>query len=70
LNPVSAMITAFRAALLEPVEPVLFNKDLKGFPPISVDWWVYAGAFLLSAFVAWSGYAYFNSRKWKFVERS
>ena len=70
LNPVTAMITAFRASLLEPARPEAFNPNLHGLPPVAIDWWVYLGAFLISLFVAWSGYAYFNSRKWKFVERS
>ena len=74
LNPVTALITAYRAALLQPVWPENFNDKLKGITPpatpIVVEWWVYTGAFLLSLFVAWSGYAYFNSRKWRFVERS
>ncbi len=70
LNPVSALITAFRASLLEPLRPGLINEKLKGAVPVPVVWWVYLGAFLIALFVAWSGYAYFNSRKWKFVERS
>jgi lipopolysaccharide transport system permease protein len=70
LNPVAALITAFRAALLEPVEPNLFNDKLTNAPPVPVAWWIYLGAFLIALFAAWSGYAYFNSRKWKFVERS
>jgi hypothetical protein len=73
LNPVPAVITAFRAALLEPVLPQSFNKNLANLvpPPTSVPVppLVYFGAFLITLFIAWSGYAYFNSRKWKFVER-
>ncbi len=70
LNPVTAMITAFRDALLQPAKPEWFNNKLVGMPPATIEWWVYLGAFLISIFIAWSGYAYFNSRKWKFVERS
>ncbi len=70
LNPVAAMITAFRGSLLQPAQPFWFNAKLVGQPPVDIDWWIYVGAFLISLFVAWSGYAYFNSRKWKFVERS
>ncbi|HLJ56041.1 MAG TPA: ABC transporter permease [Chthonomonadaceae bacterium] len=70
LNPVTAMITGFRNCLLQPAPPEWFTDKLKGKPAIDVEWWIYLGAFAISVFVAWSGYAYFNSRKWKFVERS
>lgn len=70
LNPVTAVITAFRAALLQPASPSAINPALVGKPPVTIDWWIYLGAFLISLFIAWSGYAYFNSRKWQFVERS
>jgi len=74
LNPVPAVITAFRAALLEPAMPQEFNKSLAALHPtptsVPVPPMVYLGAFLISAFIAWSGYAYFNSCKWRFVERS
>jgi len=74
LNPITALITAFRGALLQPVWPENFNEKLKGLnppaAPITVAWWIYAGSFAISLFIAWSGYAYFNSRKWRFVERS
>jgi ABC-2 type transport system permease protein len=70
LNPIAALITGFRAALLEPQTPDRFNPDLKGLPPVAIPAWVYCGAFLICVFMAWSGYAYFNARKWKFVERS
>lgn len=70
LNPVTALITAFRSSLLQPAQPAWFNDKLVGKPPVNVEWWIYLAAFLISLFVAWSGYAYFNSRKWKFVERS
>jgi len=70
LNPVAAMITAFRSSLLQPAQPAWFNSKLDHKPPVTIEWWIYLGAFLISLFVAWSGYAYFNSLKWKFVERS
>jgi lipopolysaccharide transport system permease protein len=72
LDPIAAVITAFRAALIEPNPrlPEAFNPKLAGLPPVPVAPWVYFGALLVSIFVAWSGYAYFNSRKWQFVERS
>jgi lipopolysaccharide transport system permease protein len=70
LNPISAIITAFRWALLEPIRPEEINRSMAGAPPVNIAPWVYFGAFLVSLLIAWSGYAYFNSRKWKFVERS
>lgn len=70
LNPITSLITGFRWSLLEPIRPETFNKDaFKGFPPIDMDWTIFFFSCLLSFLIAWSGYAYFNRCKWKFVER-
>lgn len=71
LNPITAIITAFRRSLLEPMHPAQFNpKDFAHKPPVDIHWGIYVGSFVVAAFIAWSGYAYFNHRKWQFVERS
>lgn len=71
LNPITSIITAFRAILLQPIQPGWINAKMKGseYPPISMDWSLFAISTLISIVFAWSGYYYFNSRKWKFVER-
>lgn len=71
INPVTAVLTGFRETLLEPLAPVHFNPDLKGLPEVHIytPAWAYVGATLLTLVILWSGYAFFNSRKWQFVER-
>ena len=70
LNPISAIITGFRQSLLMPMAPAVFNKSLTGLPPISTPPWIYLGAMVVTLLIAWSGYAFFNYRKWQFVEQS
>ncbi len=69
LDPIASVITAFRSALLQPINPSNYNKSLTGLHPLPFDWAACIGATLISIFIAWSGYAYFNSRKWQIVER-
>lgn len=71
INPITAMLTGFRETLLQPVAPEVFNADLKGQPIVHIytPGWAYAGAMLLTFLILWSGYAFFNARKWQFVER-
>ncbi len=69
LNPITAIITGFRDCLLQPIAPEQFNKTLKGMPPVTTPFSTYLGAAALTLLIAWSGYAYFNHRKWMFVER-
>jgi len=64
-NPVTALINGYRTALLEPPNPEAF----KGGTPLPLD---YAGLILagvVSFLILVGGYAYFNKRKWQFVER-
>lgn len=65
LNPVTALINGFRKTLLEQPPP----RALYGHfaLPLNVGSLLFAG--LVSFFVLVSGYAYFNLRKWQFVER-
>lgn len=69
LNPVTALIEGFRKTLLEPAFPDSFNKKLAGLPYLPMQWGTFSVACLLCVLIAWGGYAYFNSRKWRFVER-
>jgi ABC-type polysaccharide/polyol phosphate export permease len=38
-------------------------------PPLPMQWDTFIGACLISVLIAYSGYWYFNRRKWQFVER-
>lgn len=69
LNPITAIITAFRHSLLHVMTPASFNERLPDqFVPIHS--WYYVVSFAITVLIAWSGYTYFNHRKWRFVERS
>ncbi len=74
LNPITAIIDAYRKTILEPLSPTVFNHmtlpDGKDLPPVPMDWATFGGAFLITVVFAWFGYWYFNRRKWQFVERS
>lgn len=63
-NPVTALINGYRKALLEPPPPAALKMP---YLPLDVP------TLLLTGFVSFAilmaGYAYFNSRKWSFVER-
>ena len=66
LNPVAAVINAYRHVMLEPLPRASLN--LKG-APIPMDWGIFALSSLLTLGFALSGYWYFNRRKWEIVER-
>lgn len=72
LNPITTLITAYRQSILEPLSPSKFNghkqPDGSDYPPIPLDAPTVVFACLLCVLVAWGGYAYFNKRKWEFVE--
>jgi ABC-type polysaccharide/polyol phosphate export permease len=67
LNPMNAIIEAYRKILLPPVS----GLTLKGTPvesqPLDITMTLVAG--VVCIVVAVTGYAYFNSRKWVFPER-
>lgn len=69
LNPITALITAFRKTMLDLIRPEDFNPALKGKLPDHMDWPLFAVSCLLCVGIAWFGYWYFNRRKWQFVER-
>lgn len=69
LNPVTAVIDTYRKTLLMPVPQGSFG--IKGIPRLMdpAHWAYFGGAAILSLLFAYSGYWYFNKRKWQFVER-
>jgi len=73
LNPVAAIIDAYRKIILEPISPSHFNhiyaQDNSLVPSAPIDWFNLFITFLLCLLAAYTGYRYFNSRKWQFVER-
>ena len=73
LNPVAAIIDAYRKIILEPISPSHFNhiyaQDNSLVPSAPIDWFNLFITFLLCLLTAYTGYRYFNSRKWQFVER-
>ncbi len=64
-NPMSVLITGYRKALLEAPGPNVLNGN--PYPPLDYNALVLAAIVSLGVLVA--GYAYFNARKWQFVER-
>jgi ABC-type polysaccharide/polyol phosphate export permease len=66
LNPITSVIDAYRKTILEPVP--LGSFQMKG-APVELNWTLFAGAAGIAVFTLVGGYAYFNSRKWLFVER-
>lgn len=77
LNPITAIVDAFRKCLLEPLSPtafdhkqIFFNGHWVDKPPTPMDWPTFAGAFVITVCFASFGYWYFNLRKWQVVERN
>lgn len=72
LNPITMLITAYRQTILEPLSPTLFNGRLSPdgtvLPPVPLDTPTIILSGLLCILIAYGGYAFFNSRKWQFVE--
>ena len=68
LNPPSAIMEGYRKTLLQPIPRKSWNlaKDMN---PLYMNWPLFIGASLICLFILWSGYTYFNFRKWQFVER-
>lgn len=66
LNPITAMIDAYRKTLLDPVPRGSFVPN---FAPLPMNWALFAGSCGISLLTLAFGYAYFNKRKWQFTER-
>lgn len=63
LNPVACLITAFRKSLLQPLPAHMFPHVLP------LDYTSIEISAVFSVLVLVTGYAYFNARKWQFVEK-
>ncbi len=71
-NPITMLITAYRQTILEPLSPTRFNgrPSANGgmLEPIPLDKPTILVSGLLCILIAYGGYAFFNQRKWQFVE--
>ncbi|HLK56620.1 MAG TPA: ABC transporter permease [Chthonomonadaceae bacterium] len=66
LNPVTAIVDAYRKTILLPVPRGSFNLNGE---PLMMNWGAFSASALITLLFALSGYWYFNYRKWQFVER-
>ncbi len=69
LNPLNALVIAFRKLLLVPYSVPPGKDSIIRQADIPLDWHIVMIAGLVSFVVLVSGYAYFNARKWCFAER-
>ncbi len=67
-NPVTALMNGFRKTILQPLDRAALGDALKmDYMPLQPSALILTGFVCFGILVA--GYAYFNSRKWHFVER-
>ena len=64
-NPMAALINGYRKCLLEPPHP----SAIGGHPSLPLDPLALLVTGAVSVLILMGCYAYFNSRKWQFVER-
>lgn len=69
LNPIAAIITAYRKTILQPISPLAFNSHLRTARPLPMDWANFWESSLISLLIFLGGWWYFQKRKWQFVER-
>jgi ABC-type polysaccharide/polyol phosphate export permease len=73
LNPMVVILASYRAFLLAPQQaakaPGLMGKENLIDVNLGVPWPFFWLAFVVCIFVFVSGYAFFNQRKWRFVEQ-
>lgn len=69
LNPLTALITAYRMILLQPPTDRETLADLKIDHMLPLDYGSLVTVGLFSFVILLGGYWYFNLRKWQFVER-
>jgi len=67
LNPVNALMDAYRKSLLPPFEGHVRGATVHS---LGIDWLMLGVCALVCAAVAVGGYAFFNARKWSFAERA
>lgn len=66
LNPVAMICTAYRKIMLQPIDPIVNNQKI---PNIPFDWGLFGICAAISITILVTGYWFFNTRKWRFVER-
>jgi ABC-type polysaccharide/polyol phosphate export permease len=66
MNPISALIDAYRKSILEELPRGSFNMTGE---PLHFNWLHFGGATAITLCIFVTGYAYFNARKWEIVER-
>ena len=67
LNPIAALINAYRKTLLQDIAVGTLNLQ---HPPVPMDWLTFGASCVLCVVIAVSGYVYFSRHKWEIVERS
>lgn len=70
LNPVAMLMTAYRKVMLAP-QPVVMMRDGQTYDAgvLPLDWGLLGITALVCIGILFGGYAYFNRKKWEFVER-
>lgn len=66
MNPITAIIEAYRKTILQPLPAKTFGLVDK---PLPMNWFTFGGATVITLLILISGLAYFNHRKWEIVER-
>ena len=66
LNPVAAVINAYRHCLLEPLPKGSLNLN---HSPLPMDWGLFSLSCLVTVVFTVCGYLYFLKREWEIVER-
>jgi lipopolysaccharide transport system permease protein len=71
LNPMTVILTSYRSFLLKPatLPPNTFGQSTALDVNQGVPWPYFWLAFVVCVLTFIAGYAFFNSRKWRFVER-
>jgi len=70
LNPIATYLTAYREILLPAQGVEIRTKSGTDYlPPRNLEPWLIGVAVGESFLILWGGYAYFNRKKWEFVER-
>ncbi len=66
--PPTAIMEGYRKTILQPIPRGSYNLEMT-MDPLYMDWPAFMVGSLICVIIFWSGYTYFNYRKWQFVER-
>jgi lipopolysaccharide transport system permease protein len=69
LNPLACFISVFRKLTLPPTVIMETPSSYRTTAMTPSDWGFLAVAMVVSALIAWAGFRFFSSRKWKLAER-